>query len=176
MVWVTLGLGSGVDPENQLRAGLDSLLLHFNDLALSSIFESEPVGFEGNNFLNMAVGFDTEIKLQELSGLLKEIEDKSGRDRSKEKFQDQNLDIDILTYDKHVGEFGGIKLPRPGIVENAYVLWPLSQISGNKRHPELKQSYVELWKNYISEEQRLWPIDFKWHGRMISHSAPKKKH
>ena len=80
MAWVTLSLGSNIDPINKIKSCLDALLLQFNDLSLSSVFESEAVGFEGDNFLNMVVGIETEVGIADLSKLLKDIEDKHGRD------------------------------------------------------------------------------------------------
>lgn len=175
MVWVTLGLGSSVDPVEHLSSCLDALLLNFKDLSLSSVFESEAIGFVGDNFLNMAVGFETSLELLELSALLKSIEDKSGRDRSQPRFSNRTLDIDLLTYGSQVGEYSGILVPRPEIVENAFVLWPLSQIEGNKKHPQLKKSYRHLWDAYDKSKQQLWPIDFKWHGRILSKRTNGKK-
>ena len=171
MTWVTLSLGSNIDAYNQLASCLDTLLLEFGDLSLSSVFESEAVGFEGDNFLNMAVGLDTDMTLPDLSSFLKAVEDKHGRDRSQPKFSGRSLDIDILTYGEKKGDFNGIKLPRPEITANAFVLWPLSQISGKQKHPELGLSFTELWEDYDKEEQKLWPVDFQWHGRMISKKA-----
>ena len=168
MAWVTLSLGSNVDPASHLKSCLDALLLQFRDLSLSSVFESEAVGFAGDNFLNMTVGFNTDRSLGELSKLLKVVEDKHGRDRSQPRFSGRSLDIDILTYDNLAGEFDGIRLPRPEITENAFVLWPLSQISGKQRHPVLGKSYAELWSDYDKSRQKLWPVDFDWHGRRIS--------
>lgn len=170
MAWVTLSLGSNVDAVNNLTGCLDALLLNFNDLSLSAVFESEAVGFEGDNFLNMVVGLDTGLPLPELSTLLKGIEDKHGRDRKQPKFSGRTLDIDILTYDDLAGEFNGIKLPRPEITENAFVLWPLSQISGSRKHPVVKETFAGLWEHYDKTRQKLWPVDFEWHGRMISSS------
>lgn len=168
MTWVTLSLGSNIDAFNQLTSCLDSLLLEFGDLSLSSVFESEAVGFEGDNFLNMAVGLDTDMTLPELSSFLKAVEDKHGRDRSQPKFSGRSLDIDILTYGDKKGDFSGITLPRPEITANAFVLWPLSQISGKQKHPELGLPFTVLWENYDKDAQKLWPVDFQWHGRFIS--------
>ena len=168
MAWVTLSLGSNLDPANQLKSCLDALLLNFRDLSLSSVFESEAVGFDGDNFLNMVVGIETDLPLEDLSALLKGIEDKHGRDRSQPKFSGRTLDIDILTYDNLAGTFKGITLPRPEITENAFVLWPLSQVDGARKHPLLKKTYTELWAQYDKGRQPLWPVDFEWHGRMIS--------
>lgn len=168
MAWVTLSLGSNLDPANQLRSCLDALLLNFQDLSLSSVFESEAVGFQGDNFLNMVVGVQTDLPLAELSKMLKGIEDKHGRDRSQPKFSGRTLDIDILTYDNLAGDFNGITLPRAEITENAFVLWPLSQVAGKQKHPVVRQSFADLWAQYDKDKQKLWPVDFEWHGRLIS--------
>jgi 2-amino-4-hydroxy-6-hydroxymethyldihydropteridine diphosphokinase len=175
VAWVTVGLGSSIDPVEQLKSCLDALLLSFQDLSLSSVFESESIGFDGDNFLNMVVGFETEIELSELFTLLKTIEDKSGRDRSQPRFSSRKLDIDLLTYGNLHGEFSGITLPRAEVTENAFVLWPLSQINGNAIHPQLGLNYKALWNAYDKSSQNLWPVDFKWHGRAISKKGGRLK-
>src|SRR5690606_8293850 len=122
----------------------------------------------GPNFLNMAVGSETAMPVGELAGLLKDIEAKHGRDRRPPRFSGRALDIDILTYGDRNGRVEGIELPRPEITENAFVLWPLSQIAAAQKHPLLKRSYRELWNDYDKNKQKLWPVDFQWHGRVIS--------
>jgi len=171
MAWVTLSLGSNLDPVNHLTSCLDALLLQFNDLSLSSVFESEAVGFDGDNFLNMVVGVETDMLLAELSVALKSIEDKHGRDRTQPRFSGRTLDIDILTYDNLAGTFHGITLPRAEIETNAFVLWPLAQVCGKQKHPVLKQSFADMWEDYDKHRQPIWPVDFQWHGRMISSQA-----
>jgi 2-amino-4-hydroxy-6-hydroxymethyldihydropteridine diphosphokinase len=168
LTWVALSLGSNIEPVANFQSCLDALLLKFNDLSLSSVFESEAIGFEGDNFLNMAVAFNTEIPLDVLIKTVKKIEDDCGRDRSQPRFSGRTLDIDVLLYGDSIGVFSGIELPRPEITENAFVLWPLSQLSERRQHPSLKQSYKQLWDSYNKERQHLWPVDFKWHGRKIS--------
>ena len=168
MAWVALSLGSNIEPEENIRACLDALLLKFNDLSLSSVFESESIGFQGDNFLNMAVAFEAELSLDSLITVLKKIEDDSGRDRSQPRFSGRTLDIDVLIYGNKSGEYFGIELPRPEITENAFVLWPLSQLTENRQHPSLQQSYKQLWQDYDKTSQKLWPVDFEWRGRKIS--------
>lgn len=165
---VNLGLGSNIDPEDNLRSGLDALLLQFRDLALSSVYKSRVRGHEGADYLNMAVGFDTDMPLQELARLLKKIEDKHGRDRSVPHPSSITLDIDILTYGDKAGRFDNIILPRAEILEAAYVLKPLSQVAARSKHPVLKKTYAELWQAFADKEDVLTPVDFIWHGRMVS--------
>jgi 2-amino-4-hydroxy-6-hydroxymethyldihydropteridine diphosphokinase len=137
-------------------------------MSLSSVFESEAIGFEGDNFLNMVVAFDTEMPLDGLIKAVKKIEDDCGRDRNQPRFSGRTMDIDVLIYGNKSGLCSGIELPRPEITENAFVLWPLSQLSEQRLHPSLKQSYKLLWENYDKKAQNLWPVDFEWLGRKIS--------
>ena len=168
MALVTLSLGSNMNARDNLTSCLDALLLQFQDLSLSCVFESEAVGFEGDNFLNMAVALETDLPLKELSVLLKSIEDKHGRDRNQPKFSGRSLDIDILTYNNKVGSFDGIVLPREEIIHNAFVLWPLSQIMPSMKHPGSENTYASMWQDFDKQSQKLWPVTFTWHGRKIS--------
>jgi 2-amino-4-hydroxy-6-hydroxymethyldihydropteridine diphosphokinase len=168
MVWAALGLGSNVDAETNLSSALDELLLQFHDLVLSSVFRSKATDGAAPDYLNMAVGVETDIALPELAKLLKKIEDKHRRDRSTPKPQHVTLDIDLLTYGDKAGSFNGIVLPRPEILTAAYVLWPLSQVAARKKHPALKQSYAELWQTFDKSRQLVTPVAFTWHDRILS--------
>jgi len=168
MTRVTLGLGSNINPAENFSRCLDTLLLKFHDLGFSSVFESEAVGFAGDNFLNMVVSLETELSLDKLATTLKDIEDDFGRKRDQPRFSGRTLDIDILTYGNKSGIHAGMALPRPESTENAFVLWTLSQLAGNQRHPELGKTYKELWEEFDKTRQKLWPVDFIWHGRQIS--------
>lgn len=171
MVWVGLGLGSNVEAEANLASALDELLLQFHDLALSSVFRSKATDSAAPDYLNMAVGVETDMALPDLAKLLKKIEDKHRRDRSKPKPERVTLDIDLLTYGDKSGTFDGVMLPRPEILTAAHVLWPLSQVAAKKKHPALKQSYADLWQTFDKSRQSIVPVSFTWHERVLSRST-----
>lgn len=166
MVWVTLSLGSNSRPYENFSSCLDTLLLQFKDLALSFVFESQALKQPAANYLNMAVGFETEMPLAELVALIKKIEDKHGRRR--EPGAEVTLDIDLLTYGVKAGSFDGVQLPHPDVTKAAYVLWPLSQVAGKRRHPQLNKAFAELWQEFDKTSQVIAPVAFEWHGRVIS--------
>lgn len=171
MPLLTLSLGSNQQATHQIQLALDALSVHFGDLRMSSVFESEAVGFDGSNFLNMVVAVETDRPLAAISASIKRLETQHGRVRGGTRFSGRTLDIDILTYGNHVGTHNGIVLPRPEITENAYVLWPMSQVCGECVDPHSGQSYAMLWQQYDKSRQRLWPVDFEWQGRLVSSAS-----
>jgi 2-amino-4-hydroxy-6-hydroxymethyldihydropteridine diphosphokinase len=162
MAHVLVSIGSNIDQARNIRNCLDALAQAFGHLELSSVYESEAVGFDGDNFYNLVAGFATSLDIPTLSALLRQIETDNGRRRDGPKFSARTLDIDILTYDKAVGEFNGISLPRDEIVENAFVLLPLAELVPTDFHPVLRKTYATLWQEYDQNRQKLWPIDFEW--------------
>ena len=172
MTRVLLSLGSNLHPVDNLGYALDSLLLQFNDLALSPVFESEALGNTGSPaYLNMVAAVDTELPLAGLITMLKDLEARFGRQRETDNEQGVPLDIDILTFGNVTGRSCGISLPRPELTQAAYVLWPVAVLAPKDRHPVLKQSYVQLWEAFDKSSQRIRPVDFVWHERQISKAA-----
>lgn len=167
MAQVYLSLGSNVNPHRYIIAGLDALATQFGELAISPVYESVPVGFDGDNFLNLVVGIRTLLPVGELSQQLKQIEDANGRDRSGSGVRGITLDIDILTYDDCCGVIDGVTLPRGEVLRNAFVLLPLSELAPWARHAQTGQTFAEAWSNYHSDQQ-LWRVNFVWRGQLIS--------
>lgn len=166
MPLITLSIGSNIDPHVNVRTALSALEVEFPGLRCSSVYESEAVGFEGNNFLNLVVSAETEKPLPQLLDYLKSLENSCGRDRQSPKFSGRTLDVDILTYGKSGGAEAGLELPRPEITRNAYVLKPLAELVPDEVHPPSGKTYAELWSEYDESRQRLWPIEFDWQPRI----------
>lgn len=168
MTQVWLSLGSNVNRHLNITAALDALSSLLENMVVSRIFESESVGFAGSNFFNLVVGGRTTLTVSELTHVLKFIEDENGRVRTGPKFSPRTLDIDILLFGDKVGVIDGVELPRAEITKNAFVLWPLQDLAPDLLHPIVKKSYRDLWDAYDKSSQSLWPIDFDWHGHLIS--------
>lgn len=168
MALVYLSLGSNIQRYKHIASALDSLAEHFGDLRVSSVYESESVGFEGDNFLNLVVGVHSSLTVGEISIILKAIEDDNGRDRSGPRFGPRSLDIDILTVDNLSGEIDGIDLPRDEVLKNAFVLLPLAEIAPQQMHPVSGKSFSRHWQAFDREKQKLWPVEFNWRGENIT--------
>ena len=161
MARIYISIGSNIERERHIRAALTELRVQFSNVRCSSIYESEPVGFQGDNFYNAVVAGDTEKSVQEVARCLADIEAQHGRVRVSTRFAARTLDLDLLLYDDLVVQERDIKLPRAEILKNAFVLRPLAEIAPDVQHPVARRSYAELWRDFPSTEQRLWPVEFK---------------
>jgi 2-amino-4-hydroxy-6-hydroxymethyldihydropteridine diphosphokinase len=168
MSQVYVSIGSNIDRTKHIIAGLDNLSVYFGRLVISSVYESDSVGFDGAAFFNLVVGFETDFSIAELFHCLRAIEFDNGRRRSCSKFSSRTLDIDILSYDDCSGEIDGVELPRAEINHNAFVLWPLAEIAPQVVHPVSGVAYGQLWVDFDKQSQKLKPIDFFWNREKIS--------
>lgn len=155
MARVYLGLGSNVDREKRLREAVSLLRLNFGSIEMSPVYDSAAVGFDGNNFLNLVVGFDSPLEVEQVATLFRDIENQLGRDRSLPKFASRSIDLDILLYDDRILDVPGIRIPRPEILVNAFVLKPLQDIAAQRLHPETQQSYADHWQVMAVDAPRL---------------------
>ena len=168
MTQIMLGLGSNIERERYLIAGLDALQGLFGELALSPVYDCPSIGYQGPAFLNMVVAADTSLDIGELARRIRHIEVEHGRPPNATRSTPRQLDIDILSYGDVVGTVGSVELPRGEILENAFVLRPLADLAPQLRHPVDGRSYRELWEAYDQASQPLVRVDFSWRGRLIS--------
>ncbi len=140
-----LSLGSNLEPERHLRAALAELRARFGELAVSPVYRFAAVGFEGPDFLNLAVGLDTDLDPHALNDWLHALEDRHGRRRDVPRWSSRTLDVDIVLYDDLLLDGpGNLQIPRKELAQ-AFVLKPLSEIAPDVREPRSARTLADLW-------------------------------
>ncbi|GAA5191696.1 2-amino-4-hydroxy-6-hydroxymethyldihydropteridine diphosphokinase [Ferrimonas gelatinilytica] len=157
---IFISLGSNIDAERHIRNGLNDLARAFEGVRISEVFESEAVGFDGDNFLNLVAEAYTDLPVPEVVSKLKAIETAHGRVRGAKKFAPRTLDLDLLLYGSLCCTTP-VELPRPEIFHNDFVLWPLAQLWPEGRLPGRPETLAELWQHH-DKHQKLWPVSFHW--------------
>ena len=158
MAQIYLGLGSNIDPEENLRLGIGELRKRYGELTISAVYQSAAVGFEGPDFLNLVVGCATEQSPGEVNGEIEIIHRMAGRERGEEKFSSRPLDIDLLLYDDQVIEAPPLRIPRSDILEYAFVLRPLVELAPGLVHPVTGRTLADHWADFDQASQPLEPV------------------
>ncbi len=150
MAIVYLGLGSNKgDREKSLNLALKELksLKPIKILKISSIYETEPVGFKAQNwFLNAAVKIKTKLPPLELFYTLQGIERKMGRRKGK-RWGPRKIDLDMLLFDRIVMKDDKLILPHPEMHKRRFVLIPLIELGVRWKHPVLNLTPKRLLEN-----------------------------
>ncbi|UCH52364.1 MAG: 2-amino-4-hydroxy-6-hydroxymethyldihydropteridine diphosphokinase, partial [Pseudomonadota bacterium] len=137
-----VSIGSNIDKERNVRSALRALSARFGKLTVSPIYENRAVGFDGENFLNLVVSFDTAESAQAIAAALLWIENAHGRVREAgNRFNARTLDLDLLLYGNAVINEPSLQLPRAEIREHAFVLRPLADIAADVRDPVTGETY-----------------------------------
>lgn len=159
MARVYVSLGSNIDREQHIHAALRRLTAAFGTLQQSSVYESDAVGFDSAPFYNLVVGFDTDTPPQAVQETLRAIEDDCDRERTRV-LAARTLDLDLLLYDDLVIDENGLVLPREDISRYAFVLGPLAEIAGARRHPLSGRRFADMWSDFADDHQVLRRVDW----------------
>lgn len=162
MTTVLVAAGSNVEPLRNLRRALDSLAAVYRGLRVSRAYRNPAVGFEGEDFVNLAIAFDTGDGVREVVAHLREAETLCGRPRQAPKWAPRTMDLDILLYGDRVCDEPGLTLPRPDLVSRAYMLGPAAEIEPTMRHPTRGATLEELWRNFPRQAHPLEEVDLGW--------------
>jgi 2-amino-4-hydroxy-6-hydroxymethyldihydropteridine diphosphokinase len=141
-----LSLGSNVEPERHLRAAVAELRAAFGEIVVSPAYRTAAIGFDGPDFVNLAVGVDTDLDALALDAWLHALEDRHGRRRDVPRYSSRTLDVDIVLFgDERIDGPGNLRIPRPELRE-AFVLKPLADIAPDAREPESGSRIADLWR------------------------------
>ena len=165
MTTVLVAAGSNVEPVANLRRALDSLAARYPGLRCSRAYRNPAVGFEGEDFINLVVAFDTADEVESVIERLHEAEALCGRARQAPKWAPRSMDLDILLFGDTVCDRPGLVLPRPDLVRRAYMLGPAAELAPDVIHPTLGATLAELWQGFEQASHPLQVVDIGWRAR-----------
>lgn len=119
---------------------------------LSSVYETEPWGFESEDlFWNQVVVIETQLDPVAVLKCTKAIELELGRIRKAARYTSRLIDIDLLFYDDLVFHEPNLELPHPRMIDRRFVLEPLTEVAADFVHPVFKQRIIDLLEDCSDE-------------------------
>ncbi|MCX6240060.1 MAG: 2-amino-4-hydroxy-6-hydroxymethyldihydropteridine diphosphokinase [Bacteroidia bacterium] len=112
----------------------------------SSVYVTEPWGFESEIFWNQVIIAETALSPHEILYQTQAIEITLGRVRKSAHYEARTIDIDLLFYNDLELNSSDLILPHPKIGERKFVLIPLNEIAPDKRHPVTGLRVQEILK------------------------------
>lgn len=114
--------------------------------AISSVYESEPWGFEARQwFLNRVIVIETDLEPLAILRELLSIELEFGRKRIDDgQYHSRTLDLDILFIDRLIISTPELKVPHPQLQNRRFTLLPLAEIAPTLLHPTLLKTMSTL--------------------------------
>jgi 2-amino-4-hydroxy-6-hydroxymethyldihydropteridine diphosphokinase len=129
---VILLIGSNIDPISNIKQAIAEVSAIFQINKKSSLWETRPIGTDGNNFFNLALCISTSLDFDQLKfEILRNIEIRLGRIRISDKYAPRTIDIDII--------LDGNMIVDNNIWRYAYIAVPVAEIFPELIQPETNQ-------------------------------------
>jgi 2-amino-4-hydroxy-6-hydroxymethyldihydropteridine diphosphokinase len=144
---VVVGLGANLgDRRATLTSAVAELSALGTILAVSSLYETVPVGPPQPAYLNAAARAETSLAPHAFLEALLEIESRHGRER-REKWGPRTLDLDILWILGVVVSAADLTVPHPRLRERRFALAPLVEVAPDALDPTTSEPLL----NWIAE-------------------------
>lgn len=159
MATVYLGLGSNVQPATNLKLGLRELERRYGALQVSPVYRNAAVGFQGADFMNLVVCFESDDSPESICREIELIHNLSGRVRGSDKWESRPLDIDLLLYNDLVLDEKPVRVPREDVLKYSFVLRPLADLAPDLRHPVSGRTMRQHWEEFDASSHPMERVD-----------------
>jgi 2-amino-4-hydroxy-6-hydroxymethyldihydropteridine diphosphokinase len=147
MIKLYLLLGGNLGEKRKIFAEITELLQNrLGEItSQSAIYETEPWGFESDDFFwNQAIEITTSLSPEEVLRVTQQTEQDKGRIRKANQYDSRIIDIDILFYGNQIINQQNLIVPHPLIQERKFALVPLNEIAPELIHPVFQKSIGQL--------------------------------
>jgi 2-amino-4-hydroxy-6-hydroxymethyldihydropteridine diphosphokinase len=147
-----IGLGSNIDPEENLRKATDELRHAFPGISYSAVYRTAPQNYEEQeDFLNAVARIETDDPPEVILQTLRGTETHLGKSEPF-RFGPRTIDLDLLLCGNESMKTEEFELPHPRMHERRFVLEPLCElIDGDGRHPVLRRTWRELLEKTLDQ-------------------------
>ncbi|QDU79006.1 Bifunctional folate synthesis protein [Polystyrenella longa] len=150
-----LSLGSNIEPDQNLRRAVELLQAYGDVVAVSSAWQSAPVGdTDQANFINAAVLLETPLSAEELKQTaMAQIETDLKRVRDPQnKNAARTIDLDLSLFNDDVLVLDGRTIPDEDILKRPFVAIPLAELEPGYLHPMEKVTLEEIAQRFTLSE------------------------
>ena len=143
--WVFVGIGANLGaPASMVKTALAGISeIAGGEIVSSSVWRSEALGMDGDDFANAVVKFEYNKSPLDLLGKLQALEIKHGRAPDHGHHTPRTLDLDIIAFGNRVVIDSRLSIPHPHAYERLFVLLPLMEIEPQFRFVDRDESLVE---------------------------------
>jgi 2-amino-4-hydroxy-6-hydroxymethyldihydropteridine diphosphokinase len=138
--------GSNLQPEQHLLLAARELKASWPGARFSRVYRNRAVGFDGPDFLNFVAELPVQGEAGALKAELERIEGACGRPRYAPKWAPRTMDLDILLFGQQVLDLPGLVIPRPQLIQWAFMLGPLAELAPDALHPIAGSTVGALWR------------------------------
>ena len=154
-------IGSNENAAANIRRALTELESRFGPLRCSNVYRSAAVGFDGADFLNLAVLAETGETVAKVVAWLKRLELRMGRDPAKPSFSSRPIDIDVFVPGATDGAHGSLTVSHREALDNAFVLRPLAELLPKHKMRATGPDLSRLWRDFDKSRQPLTPVELE---------------
>lgn len=159
MAVVFVGLGSNINATENLKLGVRELRDRYGELQVSPVYRSRALGFDGDDFLNLVAGFESDSSPEDICEAIELIHNLAGRDRNGGKWESRPLDIDLLLYNNLVTDERPVRVPRKDLLEYSFVLRPMAELAPDLVHPVTGRTMREHWQEFDAARHPLDAVE-----------------
>jgi len=153
MVRAFIGVGSNINPAENVRNAIQLLSKKVNILGISTVYQTQPEGgLKQPLYYNCVVEIETKASPEELKNrVLRKIEKDLGRKRSRDEYASRTIDLDLILYDDLVLKNDDFILPDPQIASRPYLAIPLYELNPELVLPGSGLSIKKLASDFLEE-------------------------